>query len=157
MSTTVIEGRVRAATLDDLASLMTLEEGGFAEDRYSRRQYRYYLQRPSNFSLFVYEQHRRMVAGSAIMGWRKGSRMGHLYSIVTSPQVREQGLGSLLLAVCEREAQARGCDRIFLEVRRKNAAAVTFYERRGYSVTKTVADYYDGDDALQMLKRLQAR
>ena len=144
---------MRPATMADLAELVQLEAAGFPEDRYSRRQYRYYLQRPVNFSLFVYERE-RIVAGSAIMAWRRNSRVGHLYSIVTAPEHREAGLGTLLLAACEEEAAAKGKERIVLEVRRKNAAAVAFYERRGYAVTKTVADYYAGDDALHMEKRL---
>ena len=147
-------GIIRPAVLADLPHLLRLEQEGFAQDHYSSRQYRYYLQRPSNFSLFVYEHRESLVIGSAIMGWRKKSRIGHLYSIVTSPSHREMGLGSLLLAACEREALIKGCDRIFLEVRRSNATAVTFYERRGYAITKTVNGYYDGDDALQMLKQL---
>ncbi len=148
-------GIIRPAVLGDLPHLVRLEHEGFAQDHYSRKQYRYYLSRPANFSLFVCEHRERLVIGSAIMGWRKRSRVGHLYSIVTSPAHREAGLGSLLLAACEREALVKGCDRVFLEVRRKNAMAVAFYERRGYAITKTVEDYYDGDDALQMLKFLQ--
>ena len=146
-------GRVRPAALDDLPGLLRLEEEGFDRDRYGKRQMRYYLQRPANFTLFVWEE-AGAVAGSAIMGWRKGARVGHLYSIVAAPGNQRKGVGSKLLEACESVAAARGCERIVLEVRRQNTAAVTFYERRGYAIIKSVKNYYVDDDALHMAKRL---
>src|SRR6185437_2062926 len=49
------------------------------------------------------------------------------------PQARTQGIGAQLLAAAERALAARGCVRLQLQLAVDNAAARSFYARRGYA------------------------
>lgn len=64
------------------------------------------------------------------------------------PEVRERGLGSLLLAKLLEQAAARGAQRAFLEVRASNQAAQALYRKFGFvRVGERRAYYADGEDA----------
>lgn len=146
--------RIRKATAADEDALHALEWKGFTSDRFDRRQIRRLLTR-ANATTWLVEGD-DVLQGAAIMLWREGSRVGHLYSIVVHPKYRGHGLGNKLLAVCEREAGRRGCERMVLEVRADNRKARRFYERWGYRVTEYLPAYYqEGADGLRMDKRLQ--
>lgn len=153
MSTAVPSTAVRPATLSDLRALLYLEEVGFESDRFTPRRYRYLLTRANATTLVA--EHRDRVVGAAVMAWRRGSVVGRLYNIVVDPSHQGGGLGSILLAACERHAVERGCQRIHLEVRQDNAKAIAFYERRGYQAAGSRPDFYDdGSAALAMAKQL---
>jgi len=49
------------------------------------------------------------------------------------PQARTRGIGAQLLAAAERALAARGCVRLQLQLAVGNAAARSFYARRGYA------------------------
>lgn len=153
MSTAVSSTTVRSAALSDLRALLYLEYVGFESDRFTPRRYRYLLTRANATTLLA--EHQGRVVGAAVMAWRRGSVVGRLYNIVVDPNHQGGGLGSTLLAACERHAAERGCQRIHLEVRQDNANAIAFYERRGYHVTGSRPDFYtDGSAALAMAKQL---
>ena len=49
-----------------------------------------------------------------------------------------------------------GANEFFLEVRKSNEAAVTVYEKLGYSVRRVLRGYYrDGEDAYLMVKQVE--
>jgi ribosomal protein S18 acetylase RimI-like enzyme len=98
--------------------------------------------------------------GGAIAGFivaQKHQRgMGHVVTIDTLEAYRRSGLGTLLMAEVERRLKAGGCDAMFLETAVNNLAAISFYERLGYVVVKTLPGYYPDDlDWLLMVKRFQ--
>jgi ribosomal protein S18 acetylase RimI-like enzyme/predicted double-glycine peptidase len=147
---------VRMATVKDLDALVRLEKIGFSSDQFDRDQILYLLSE-ANATAFVVE-HDGQVCGAAIMAWRKNAAIGRLYSIVIDPLFQGCGLGSKLLQVCEDAAVDRGCDRVSLEVRVDNKRAIALYERRGYSVTEPLPEYYaDGGAGLRMVKTLTKR
>lgn len=62
--------------------------------------------------------------------------------LAVSPEVRSQGIGTALLNRAERYAMKQrnlNCVRLFVDM--KNAAAVRFYERRGYVAENVLRDY----------------
>ncbi len=144
---------ITRATVADLESLAELERAGFPLDQYSSQRLKYLLTQ-ANASAYKIEAGGRIQA-YAMMLWRKGSRVGHLYSIVTHPDFQGRGMGTALLDKLEAEARERGCTRIRLEVRADNTDAVALYRRRGYEVVKDLPGFYT-DDALglRMVKRL---
>ena len=68
--------------------------------------------------------------------------------------MRRQGVGRVLLEETLKALTLRSVDRVFLEGRRSNAAAITLYERAGFAATGTRDNYYETasgrEDALLM-------
>ncbi len=149
--------RVRRAELSDLDDLVALEDATFDSDRMSRAQYRRHLDSASASVLVASANHRRFL-GTAVVFYRKGSRVARLYSLASRPEARGKGVGSALLATVEQAARLRGCRELRLEVRIDNATAVRLYERLGYRCLGRIARFYeDGTDAWRYGKRLDDR
>jgi len=145
--------RIRKATARDLDIIHQLEVTHFGDDQFSRSQLRHLIAR-AHATSYVMELG-NSVAGSAIMVWRKGSRIGRLYSILISNKAQGRGLGALLLARCEADAKRRGCTRVSLEVRADNRPAIALYQKNGYEITDSLPGYYhDGSNGLKMVKNL---
>jgi len=143
---------VRAAERD-LDGLVALENKVFPGDRLSRRSFRYYLDTPTAIMRVLRIE--GTVAGYSLTAFRKGSILARLYSIAVDPAFAGQGLGSQLLAACERDCRAQHCTALRLEVRIDNKPAIALYERRGYTRFDQVDDYYDdGTSALRFEKLL---
>ena len=146
--------RVRRAELSDLDDLVALEDATFDSDRMSRAQYRRHLDSGTASVLVASANHRRFL-GTAVVFFRKGSRVARLYSLASKPEARGKGVGSALLAAIERTARLRGCTELRLEVRVDNHGAIRLYERMGYRRTDRLAGYYeDGADGWRYAKPL---
>jgi ribosomal protein S18 acetylase RimI-like enzyme len=144
---------IRAAALTDLDSLLALEADSFGSDRLSARSFRHFLKAPTA-ACRVGEAGGHVVAYALTM-FRKGSRVARIYSIAVAEEARGRGLAAALLADAERIGVARGAERISLEVRGDNPAAIRLYERHGYAFKGIYPDYYeDGADARRYEKRL---
>lgn len=97
----------------------------------------------------------RHIVGTAVVLFRRGSRVARLYSIAIADAARGRGLGRVLLAAAERAASNRDCEVLRLEVRADNHAAQQLYEGCGYCCFGLRRGYYeDGDDALRYEKPL---
>jgi ribosomal-protein-alanine N-acetyltransferase len=81
-----------------------------------------------------------------------------LVNIAVRPNLRGQGLGEMLLHHLLREAQIREAEKIYLEVRPSNQAAIRLYERLGFKVQYRRPRYYtpEGEDALVMVLAIPA-
>jgi ribosomal protein S18 acetylase RimI-like enzyme len=147
--------RTRAATLADLDAIEALENRSFAHDRLSRRSLRRLLARPT--CIFIVAPADGAVAGYALALFRTGAVAARLYSIAVDGRSARRGLGRLLVAACEAEAEARGCAALRLEVRADNLGAIRLYQARGYRIFGRHATYYaDGGAALRFEKPLGA-
>lgn len=146
--------RVRRAELSDLEDLVALEESSFATDRLSREQYRRHLDSETAQVLVASANHRRFL-GTAVVFFRKGTKVARLYSIATHAEARGKGVGSALLEASEQLARRRGCTVLRLEVRTDNDTAIRLYERLGYDRIGRYARYYgDGSDAWRYEKKV---
>ena len=93
--------------------------------------------------------------GYGLAIYRRDSRSGRVYSLAVDPGARGRGVASVLMAALERDARRRGCREMRLEVASRNAAAVSLYERLGYTLFGRRPAYYeDGDTALRLRKPL---
>lgn len=145
---------VRDARSADLDALLALEQASFDGDRLSPRQYRHHL-RSASARLLIVEDGARLL-GSAVLLFRRGTRVARLYSLAVDPAARGRGVGRRLLAAAERAARSRDCARIRLEVRADNLAAQALYETAGYRRCGQRKGYYaDGADAWLYQKPLE--
>lgn len=102
----------------------------------------------------VHEEDR--VLGFGIMQY--GDQKAHLALLGVHANNRKRGLATLLLSWLEKCAEVAGIERIQLEARSDNAAALAFYRKQGYQQTGTITGYYHGIlDAVRFEKKLAAQ
>lgn len=94
------------------------------------------LQAPGGFAMG------RVVAGEA-----------ELLTIAVEPEKQGQGIGRALMADFLAEAKARGAESIFLEVASTNAPARALYSGAGFVESGRRKGYYDGVDAVVMVRQ----
>ncbi|MBL8345479.1 MAG: GNAT family N-acetyltransferase [Rubrivivax sp.] len=93
--------------------------------------------------------------GFGIMIYRE--QHAHLCLFAVRPDGRRRGVGSALLAWLERVAQVAGVQRLSLEARHDNAAAIAFYREHGYRTSAVVAGMYQGvEDGVRLEKWLSS-
>jgi ribosomal-protein-alanine N-acetyltransferase len=63
-------------------------------------------------------------------------------NVAVTPEARRHGIGVALVRAVETQAQHRGAQALFLEVRASNQAARALYERAGFKVFGQRKDYY---------------
>lgn len=141
---------IRAARAGDLDAIVDIETCVFDGDQLSRRSIRRLLGVAT--AATVVADHDGL-SGYGMIGFRRGSRLGRVFSLAVLPDRAGQGLGAALLAACEAVAWRRGCTAVRLEVRADNAAAIRLYERTGYVCFGRLETYYeDGGTALRFQK-----
>lgn len=145
--------RVRRAEISDLDDLVALEVRTFDSDRMSRAQYRRHLDSNTARVLVASANHRNFL-GTAVVFFRKHSRVARLYSLASQPEARGKGIGTALVEGAEGAARQRKCNTLRLEVRADNAAAIALYQRLGYERIGFLPNYYeDGADGWRYEKR----
>src|SRR5512143_3601674 len=86
---------------------------------------------------------------------RPGERIAWVATVGVLPEYRGQGIGTALLEACEERVNVPV---IRLNVRTSNTSAIRLYKNLGYYQMGTWSRYYqDGEDALVMEKRKEAR
>jgi ribosomal protein S18 acetylase RimI-like enzyme len=143
----------RLAQRTDLDALLAIEAACFTCDQLSRRSFLHLLSSPSA-EIWILAANQRII-GYGLLFFRKNSQKARLYSIAIQETHRQRGGAATLNAILEKRALSRGYDRIILEVRVDNTAAITFYKKHAYRVFGKYNRFYeDGTDALRMEKLL---
>ena len=78
-----------------------------------------------------------LVIGYAKLYHAREEQRFYLHQLYVLPARQGLGLGHRLMAWAEERAHALGADRIWLGVMVKNAQAVAWYQKLGYTVTET--------------------
>ena len=78
------------------------------------------------------------LAGFASYGPTGDADVMKLHKLYLLPEMHGCGLGSLLLQHCEHEARKLGAHRLILSVNKRNAKAITAYQRNGFTIVKSV-------------------
>ncbi len=97
----------------------------------------------ANYQAAVIEWRGR-VAGYAITSIAAGE--AHLLNLCVSSDCRRLGLGRMLLRYVVQHASVMGADRLFLEVRPSNEAALALYRDEGFVRTGLRRNYYRASD-----------
>lgn len=77
-----------------------------------------------------------------------------LYRIAVVKEYRRNGLGERLMNSFLEECKKRDSEKVFLEVRSRNAPAIALYEKSGFQQISVRKHYYDDDDAVIFAKNL---
>ena len=142
---------IRAATLDDLDALMTLEQSVFAADCMARKNLKRFLCVPTAVVLIADCDGEAL--GCAIVSFRAASDQARLYSLAVARPSEGCGIATLLLEGAETAARQRNCRQIRLEVHERNARAIACYCKVGYCEFERRVGYYkDLGDALRFRK-----
>lgn len=84
--------------------------------------------------------------GAFYLGWLQ------IHSVWLADDLRGRGIGSNLMAVAEKEAVRRGCERVFLET--FSFQALPFYEKCGYTIFSRLPDFPLGGARYSLTKNL---
>ncbi len=81
-----------------------------------------------------------------------------LENVVVAEEYRRGGIGSALLEALLCDARTKGAEKVFLEVRVSNYAAMSMYLKSGFRGVYARTRYYsDGEDCLVMQKDFRAQ
>jgi [ribosomal protein S18]-alanine N-acetyltransferase len=144
--------RLRPMSVDDLPSIMVLEDELFAPDTWTEAMYRDELSRPETRHYLVAEDDGD---GSAVVVGYAGliayDDEAHVATLGVATERQGEGIGSLLLDALLTEADRRS-PVVLLEVRAENEVALGLYRRRGFVEIGRRRGYYQpsGDDAVVM-------
>jgi ribosomal-protein-alanine N-acetyltransferase len=135
----------------DMDRVLEIERACFGRDAYDRKLFAEYQRKCGG--LFLLAEGSRTVDGYSLacVSERLGNLVASLESIAVDPRARGKGAASLLLKSTIRRLKLQGVRRITLMVRRSNAVALQFYERRGFTAVRRAPGYYeDGEEGLVM-------
>jgi len=136
----------------DFAALHRLDQACFpAGISYSKTTLRCFLRLASADCVVAVE-------GGRVVGFvlsEENPPLAHIITLDVAEKQRRQGVGSALLQQLEANLAARGVRSVLLETATNNAAAVAFWQKRGYRIEATLKRYYLGRlDAYEMRKIL---
>lgn len=137
---------VRAATMADVAAIVALEASAFPLDPWSENLVAEGVSGSLPTVEYVVAELAGEFAGHAVVSIVD---VAELQRIAVLPSSRRVGAASAMLAAVRDLAREGGAERLLLEVREDNAAALGFYARHGFvELAKRVRYYRDGTTAL---------
>ena len=130
---------LRLAEIDDIPSIMEIEQICFDKDSFSKRQFIYLIsQAKGYFCVAEYQQ-----------------RVGGYFSVLINvhPDFRGKKVGQLLIDQIAAIAQKQGLKRITLEVNVSNSPAIHLYEKNGFKCTSIKENYYHNGTSAYYMQR----
>ncbi len=153
--------KLRKFIPDDISSVLAIaDECGLS--RWSRDDYNSELTRTDSFILSA-ETDDEIVIGFIVSRFVPGSGASvleaEIYNIGVTPRFHGRGVGSALIETLIKKCVKDGVTAIWLDVRAKNARAIDFYERHGFSAVMTRKNFYTdpADDGIVMQLDLRER
>ena len=162
---------VRDHRPQDFNTLWKIDQACFAPGiAYSRYELKAFMRHPGAFTLVAEAAVKagegpngnrllcRVLSEDSILGFlvaECGRGIGHIITIDVRADARRHRIGSALLDSAEERLLSAKCQLVRLETAVDNAAALSFYKRRGYNVMRTIPHYYSsGVDALLLERNL---
>jgi len=136
----------------DLKQILEIENASFNPyDAYTREDFfRFFSQNPD---LCLVAEIDSQIAGDLIA--RKIVNYLDLVSFAIHPSFRRMGVGSELLHEIIQKCKLYDLSRIELEVRKSNAAGLSFWRKMGFLNTGVIESFYeDGEDAMKMCRQI---
>ena len=138
---------MRPMTLEDLEQVVDIEQTSFPRP-WTTDHFRDELDSPNTFPLVA------VASDGRVAGYLCPSQVldeGEILDVAVRDDFRGQGIGRLLVTEALRLFRERGAQRVWLEVRTSNQAAISLYRALGFRQTGLRKRYYEnGEDALLM-------
>ncbi|VEL16804.1 unnamed protein product [Protopolystoma xenopodis] len=136
---------------DDLEKIMHLMTRELSEP-YSIYTYRFFIYNWPKFCVIATDESGGCIAAIVCgMDLSKQCRKGYIAMLAVEEKYRRLGIGSRLVIIAIKLMIREGCDEVVLETEVTNAAAISLYERLGFSRNKRLFRYYlNGVDAFQL-------
>ena len=142
---------VRQAVITDLDRITDIENICFGEDRFSRKQFRYLIARSKGI-FYVIEHEGNVIAYISLLSNVRTHNL-RIYSVAVHPDARGKRLGQLLMDKTLEFARSHQLQKITLEVKVTNEAAIGLYQKNGFEHVHIISNYYaDGSNAYYMCK-----
>jgi tRNA threonylcarbamoyl adenosine modification protein TsaD/ribosomal-protein-alanine acetyltransferase len=140
--------RIRPMEAADLDGVLAVEWSSFRSP-WSRGMFVDELTQGRSRAWFVADSPWGVVGYAGLM---EVEHEGHIMNLAVRPEARSSGLGAALLWTLIDEARRRGIERLTLEVRPSNAAALALYTDAGFREGGRRHGYYghSGEDAIIM-------
>ncbi len=126
---------LRSATLDDLPSIMAIEQRAPTSAHWTARQYERLLN-----SGLVWVAENEGICGFACA--KVVAAEWEIENIVVAPELQRRGVGDGLMGALIGEAQKQAGTKIVLEVRESNLPARRLYEKHGFAPVGRRKSYY---------------
>ncbi len=148
---------IRIFTPDDLEGLLAVQKEATGAAQWGAADYARLAASPGGLILVA-----EAGGGSGIVGFAAMAQMAdeaELRNIAVRPLYQRQGVGRRLLEQAHERLLEAGVNRLYLEVRPSNRAAVELYRSLGYSVRAERRKYYQDppEDALVLGLELVAK
>jgi N6-L-threonylcarbamoyladenine synthase/ribosomal-protein-alanine N-acetyltransferase len=147
---------LRRAEAADLDAIMAIERATYPDDAWSASSMRAELDGSHGYYLVAaadgVDGGDGPVEGYGGLLAPQGSRQGDIQTVTVAESARGRGIGRLLLTELLAEAERRGADEVFLEVRAGNEVAQRLYASLGFERIAVRPRYYQpgGEDAWVM-------
>lgn len=144
---------VREMTWDDLEQVMDIENENFSVP-WTETGFFTYLMRSDALFLVAEEEEEEQVAG--YIGIIMAVDEGDITNVSVKKELQGQGIGTMLIQELASRTKEMGIEKIFLEVRESNAAALALYEKQGFERMGVRKNYYTDpvEDAITMCRKL---
>ncbi|XXQ68232.1 ribosomal protein S18-alanine N-acetyltransferase [Neisseriaceae bacterium B1] len=140
---------ITPATTEHLASLAALD-AQCNPNPWTASQFQAALNAPHD-TVLVAQQSQHIVG---FIVWQRLFDEIELHLIATAPNLRRQGIASLLLAQLFQAACEHQVTRVLLEVRQSNQRAQDFYVAHGFQVCGQRKNYYGGTENAVLMEKL---
>lgn len=130
---------IRPLQFEHLREMVRIERASFPDPW--RLSFFAYALNTRSFSWGVFEDDRLL---GYIIAFPEGKGTLHLVNLAVAPQVRRQGVASALLLHLFQRAEEQRVQKIYLEVRVTNGAAIALYQKFGFIITRPLPGYYPG-------------
>lgn len=143
-----------------LAQLAQIESELFVHDAWSAAQINSLLAQPFNHIIYAIDELNQRLIGYCI--YSHIFEDAEILRIGTWSHYQQQGIASQLLTAMAQMCQVAGAERVLLEVREDNYAALAFYKKHEFEQIAVRKNYYDNHDttkthALIMQHKLNAK
>ena len=143
-----------------MAQLAQIESELFVHDAWSAAQINSLLAQPFNHIIYATDELNQRLVGYCF--YSHIFEDSEILRIGTCLDYQKQGIASQLLTAMAQMCQAMGAERMLLEVREDNHAAIAFYQKHGFEQIAVRKNYYDNHDmtkthALIMQRKLNTK